>query len=148
MPAHWTLKPVKAIASCNDEVLSESTPEEFEIDYVEISDVAYGQGITSATTMPFGAAPSRARRRVADGDVLISTVRTYLRAIAPLSKPSANLIASTGFAVIRPRSLHSGYLGYALQSEYFISKVISSSVGVSYPAINASQLMGITTTSS
>ena len=145
MPAHWTLKPVKAIASCNDEVLSESTPEEFEIDYVEISDVAYGQGITSATTMPFGAAPSRTRRRVADGDVLISTVRTYLRAIAPLSKPSANLIASTGFAVIRPRSLHSGYLGYALQSEYFISKVISSSVGVSYPAINASQLMGITT---
>ena len=143
-PSHWDLKPVKAVATCNDDVLPESTPDDYEIEYVEISDVEQGIGIKSTTAMTFGSAPSRARRRVADGDVLASTVRTYLRAIAQVSKPKLNLIASTGFAVIRPRRLHGKYLGYVLQSEYFISEVIASSEGVSYPAINSSQLMGFT----
>jgi len=141
VPIHWATKPIKSLATCNDEALPESTLIDYELDYVEISDVEYGRGITSTSAMTFGEAPSRARRRVADGDVLISTVRTYLRAIAPVSDPQENLIASTGFAVVRPRSINGTYLGYVLHAEYFVSKVIACSTGVSYPAINASQLM-------
>ncbi len=37
VPEHWEVKPIKAVASCNDEVLGESTPDDFEIEYVEIS---------------------------------------------------------------------------------------------------------------
>ena len=141
VPGHWEVKPIKAVASCNDAVLEESTPEDYEIEYVEISGVESGCGITSTEIMPFGKAPSRARRRVADGDVLVSTVRTYLRAIAPVINPPDNLIASTGFAVVRPRMVVPHYLGYLFQAEYLISEVIARSVGVSYPAINASELM-------
>lgn len=141
VPEEWDVVPIKAIASCNDDVLGESTAEDYEIEYVEISGVNSDRGITETTTIPFGQAPSRARRIVKDGDVLISTVRTYLRAIAPVKEPPENLIVSTGFAVIRPRSGSPDFLGYLFHTEYLISEVIARSVGVSYPAINSSELM-------
>lgn len=141
VPEHWEVKRIKAVASCNDEVLGEYTPTDYEIEYVEISGVDVGRGITSTEIIPFGNAPSRARRRVKDGDVLVSTVRTYLRAIAPVNNPPENMIASTGFAVIRPLSITPHFLGYLFQSEFLIAEVIARSVGVSYPAINASDLM-------
>jgi len=53
------------------------------------------------------------------------------------------MIVSTGFAVLRPRFSVSGYLKYALQSEETINQIIARSVGVSYPAINASDLVRI-----
>ena len=140
VPEHWEVVRLNTIATCNDEVLLESTPEDYKIEYVEISGVQAGQGIVETAALPFGNAPSRARRVVRDGDVLVSTVRTYLRAIAQVKCPPENMIASTGFAVLRPRRIDSGFLGYACHAEGFVSEVIARSVGVSYPAINASEL--------
>lgn len=141
VPAHWAVKRLIHVASCNDEVLAESTAPDYEIEYVEISGVESGQGIIETALLRFGDAPSRARRIVRDGDILISTVRTYLRAIAQVTNPAKNMIASTGFAVIRPRYVESRYLGYACQTEGFVNDVIARSTGVSYPAINASELV-------
>lgn len=145
VPVHWNISPLKFSASCNDAVLPDSTDEDYEIKYVEISDVNEISGITGSTSYKFSDAPSRARRMLQDGDVLISTVRTYLRAIAPVVTPPENLIASTGFAVVRPRKgiLDGTFLGYLLRAEWWISEVIARSVGVSYPAINASDLIGL-----
>jgi type I restriction enzyme, S subunit len=145
VPEHWSISPLKFSASCNDSVLPDSTDDEYEIEYVEISDVDEISGITGSTTYKFSDAPSRARRILQDGDVLISTVRTYLRAIAPVVSPPINLIASTGFAVVRPRkgTLDGAFLGYLLRAEWWISEIIARSVGVSYPAINASDLIGL-----
>src|SRR6056297_1313255 len=83
VPRHWDIKPLKFVATCNDEVLPEGTSEDYPIKYVEISDVDERLGITSWSEQTFATAPSRARRVLRGGDVLISTVRTYLRAIAP-----------------------------------------------------------------
>lgn len=143
IPENWSAKPLKRVATCNDEVLSERTDEETLIEYVEISDVNSASGITGSTTHSFSSAPSRARRLVRDQDVLISTVRTYLRAIAPVRSPAHNLVVSTGFAVVRPdpEQISGGYLGYLTRSDEMISEVIARSVGVSYPAINASDIM-------
>ena len=145
VPEHWNISPLKFSASCNDTVLPDSTDDDYEIEYVEISDVNEISGITGSTSYKFSDAPSRARRMLQDGDVLISTVRTYLRAIAPVVTPPENLIASTGFAVVRPRKgiLDGAFLGYLLRAEWWISEVIARSVGVSYPAINASDLIGL-----
>lgn len=141
VPGHWEVKPIKAVSTCNDAVLEESTSPDYEIEYIEISGVDAIRGISETTVIPFGNAPSRARRRVADGDVLVSTVRTYLRAIAPVINPPTNMIASTGFAVIRPRHIEPSFLGFMFQAEFLIAEIIARSVGVSYPAINASNLM-------
>ncbi len=108
------------------------------------SDVALVGGIERSTPMLFHQAPSRARRRVRSGDILVSTVRTYLKAIAAVRDAPDNLIASTGFCVIRPKDvLDADYAGWAAKSEEFVGEVVSRSVGVSYPAINASQLVDI-----
>src|SRR5882757_4053250 len=93
--------------------------------------------------MLFHEAPSRARRKVRNGDILVSTVRTYLKAIATVSDAPDNLIASTGFCVIRPTDgLDAAYAGWVARSDQFVEEVVSRSVGVSYPAINARPRMG------
>jgi type I restriction enzyme, S subunit len=141
VPEHWSIVSVKAVATCNDEVLDESTAPDFDMEYVEISGVEGNSGVLESTSVKFSAAPSRARRKVRHGDVIVSTVRTYLRAIAAIKDPPENMIVSTGFAVVRPSLIDSGFLGYLFHAEYLIAEVISRSVGVSYPAINASVLM-------
>ena len=143
-PVGWSSKRLKYLATYNDEVLAENTDDDQEIDYLEISGVSLSRGIEQVERMTFGQAPSRARRKVRSGDVLISTVRTYLRAIAKVDEASPDLIASTGFCVVRPHDgVDSGFIGWAAKSEPFVSEVVARSVGVSYPAINASELVRI-----
>jgi type I restriction enzyme S subunit len=141
VPEHWDLKRLILLASINDDALPEHTSPDFEMEYLDISSVTPGSKRLAAESMKFGGAPSRARRIVKHGDVLVSTVRTYLRAIAPIIDPPDNLIASTGFAVIRPKhECSSIFLNYALQASNFIEEVIARSTGVSYPTISAHEL--------
>src|SRR5690348_11463342 len=113
LPARWSTKRLKFCATYNDEVLPESTDDFMQIEYVEISDVSLVDGMRTSTPMFFHEAPSRARRKVRNGDILVSTVRTYLKAIATVSDAPDNLIASTGFCVIRPADgLDAGYAGW------------------------------------
>lgn len=146
IPEGWELCRLKHIASVNDDTLGEATDPEYEILYVDISNVDEIEGIKNKEEMNFKNAPSRARRKVKDGDIIISTVRTYLRAIAPMFDPESNLIVSTGFAVIRPKNeFESKFAAYALRAPYFVEEVVANSVGVSYPAINASELISFFT---
>lgn len=133
---------LKYAATINDEALAEDTEPDYEFQYVDIGNVDSSGSVREIATYRFAGAPSRARRRVRDGDVIISTVRTYLQAIAPIQQPSDNLIVSTGFAVVRPRAsvFDAGFCKYALREPAFLAEVEMRSVGVSYPAINASDL--------
>ncbi len=140
VPAHWEVRRLKYLVTVNDEALPETTAPDLEMTYVDIGNVDSIAGITGAEDLLFEDAPSRARRIVRLGDVIISTVRTYLKAIARIESSDANLVVSTGFAVIRPRDLDGGFAAYALSSPYFVDRVVAHSVGVSYPAINASEL--------
>lgn len=134
--------PLWSICQCNLESLAENTKEDLEFDYVDISSVSYGKGITKTEHFTFKDAPSRARRKAQVGDVLISTVRTYLRAIVRVDQEHADCIFSTGFSILKPKPhVNSDYLAFLLQTENFIYSVISHSKGVSYPAINSSELM-------
>lgn len=144
IPSCWEARRLKFVATCNDETLPETTDPNYEISYVDISSVDLVNGITAVEPYRFEEAPSRARRIVRDGDTIISTVRTYLKAIAPIHQPPDNMIVSTGFAVIRPLEfIDSRFLGYALQGSGFVDAVVANSTGVSYPAINPSALVCI-----
>ena len=136
---------LKYAATINDEALGEETDADYELQYVDIGNVDSSGAIHEIAPYRFADAPSRARRRVRDGDVIISCVRTYLQAIAPIQSPPDNLIVSTGFAVVRPRAgvLDPAFGKYALREPRFLAEVEMRSVGVSYPAINASDLADI-----
>jgi type I restriction enzyme, S subunit len=143
VPEHWTTTRLKYIASINDEALPETTSPEAELAYVDIGSIDPARGIVDVERFAFDDAPSRARRIVRDGDSIISTVRTYLHAIAPIVDPPSNLIVSTGFAVVRPRSVDSKFLSYAVREKRFVETIVARSVGVSYPAANADDIASI-----
>ena len=142
IPEHWNICRLKDEVTFNDEVLGDKTDADYEILYVDISSVSLIEGIVQKEPMSFEDSPSRARRIVKNGDVIVSTVRTYLKAITQIQDAEDNLIVSTGFAVLRPReNLFPRFLGYWVQSENMIGAIVSNSVGVSYPAINATDLV-------
>lgn len=139
--AQVPLRRLKYAATINDEALPDSTDADFELAYIDIGNVDSQGRIHDIVNYRFEDAPSRARRMVRDGDIIISTVRTYLQAIAPVENPPSNLIVSTGFAVVRPSNLlDHRFCKYALRENKFLWEVESRSTGVSYPAINASDL--------
>ncbi len=140
LPKGWKMRRLKTLATCNDETLPENTSDFVRIEYIEISDVDESRGIFNSTFHVFKDAPSRARRITRKGDVIISTVRTYLKAIATIEREG--LVVSTGFAVLRARtSVLPRFLAYAVKSAVFKDNVVRYSTGTSYPAINASDLM-------
>ncbi len=144
VPEHWEVVPLKCLVTTNDDVLTDKSDPNKEIEYVDIGSVSIEHGIERTEFLVFADAPSRARRLVKDGDIIISTVRTYLKAIAAIHNASPNLVVSTGFAVIRPKEcLLSEFAKHGLQANYFMDDVITRSVGVSYPAINTSDMVSI-----
>ena len=143
VPMGWEVKRLKYVASCNDDSLAEDTSSDFSFDYVDVGSVKYGLGIVHREPMVFADAPSRARRVVRKDDVIVSTVRTYLKSVAQIPSFNKPIIVSTGFAVLRAKNSDVIFLNYALQSQSFVDEVEARSTGISYPAINASDLVGI-----
>jgi type I restriction enzyme S subunit len=81
-------------------------------------------------------APSRARQSVRSGDVLLSTVRPYLKNIAAVSPELDGAVASTGFCVLRPNStLNPSFLLHFVLTEEFTRTLTALQRGVSYPAV-------------
>ena len=140
VPTHWRVKRLKVVASTNDEALSDAEDPLRVMFYVDISAVDATRGITRYEELVFEDAPSRARRLVRDGDTIVSTVRTYLRAIAPIDSPKPEMVVSTGFAVIRPRAIDDEFASWVLREQGFLDEIVARSVGVSYPAINAPEI--------
>jgi type I restriction enzyme S subunit len=144
IPEHWEIKFLKYAAKINQDTLPENTDKEYQIQYIDIGNVSQDGFLNPPKAMTFDESPSRARRVIKKYDTIISTVRTYLKAIAYIDSNEENLIASTGFAVLTPTNqIYPKYLYYSVSSSQFINTVSASSVGVSYPAINSSDLGGI-----
>lgn len=136
LPEHWEVKPLKRWVRLNASALGEKTDPDFEFRYVDIGSVQTGRLVKEPERIRFEAAPSRARRVLRRGDTIISTVRTYLKAIWYVSEDADDLIASTGFAVLTPSSgVEPEYLGYVIQSSAFVNRVTANSIGIAYPAI-------------
>ena len=143
VPAHWGVRRLKNWLGVNELTLSEDTDPEYTFDYVDIGAVETGRLIRKPERMRFGRSPSRARRVVRLGDTIVSTVRTYLKAVwhAERQHPGTDLIASTGFSVFTPTAhTFPKFVSYLCQSAPFTNRVTAESVGVVYPAISETRL--------
>lgn len=125
------------------EPVSTWTPERDDPDgtftYIDLSAVDQEtKAITCARHLACADAPSRARQLVRADDVLVSTVRPNLNAVARVPQKLDGATASTGFCVIRPRSekLDSGYLFHWVRSSHFVSNMVRMATGASYPAVS------------
>lgn len=141
IPVGWEIKRIKEVGDINKRTLPSSTNGSYEFEYLDIGGVTFGSGEYKTERMKFDGSPSRARRIVKKGDTIISTVRTYLKAIAYFSEDVEDLIASTGFAVISPkRKIIDQYCAYYLSSTKVVDEICAISKGVSYPAISSTAL--------
>lgn len=94
--------------------------------------------IVEPTVVASSEAPSRARQLVSAGDVLVSTVRPNLNAVAWVPLEFDGATASTGFCVLRPREgqIDSRYLFHWVRTPEFVSTMERLATGASYPAIS------------
>ena len=136
VPAHWEVRRLKHWVGINEAVLPETTDPDFDFRYLEIGAVGTGVLVEKPSTIRFAHAPSRARRIVKSGDTIISTVRTYLKAVWFAEEVNDALICSTGFAVLTPRRATAPkFVSYVVQNNAFTDRVTAESVGIAYPAI-------------
>ncbi|MBU3979299.1 restriction endonuclease subunit S [Patescibacteria group bacterium] len=142
IPERWEVKRLKYIAKSNVSSLPENTAPDYLFKYLDIGNVGTGYILEEPIEIYFENAPSRARRIVKKNDTIISTVRTYLKAIYHFENDPKDMIVSTGFAVIEVgEEINPKFFYYLSLSENFIDSIVSNSYGVSYPAINESFLM-------
>ena len=103
--------------------------------YVDLSAIKNGRIITPQRLAPADA-PSRARQRICTGDTLFSCVRVYLENIAFVSPNLDGQIASTAFAVLRPRAgIDPGYLHWLVRQPDFIKRMNEAQRGNSPPSV-------------
>ena len=96
LPVGWEWVRLVDISSKIETANPENYPDK-EFLYLDIDSVDNSQQkITNPKTILGSEAPSRARQIVKSGDILFSTVRTYLKNIAYVEEQYDNQIASTG----------------------------------------------------
>lgn len=110
--------------------------------YIDLESVDKGK-LVKKVILSKEAAPSRAQRYLKDSDVLFQLVRPYQKNNYYFKGAGIAAIASTGYAILREKSIHSGYLYYSINSDYFIYKALEYCTGTSYPAITPVQLSEI-----
>ena len=124
--------------------LGKKTADDFEFQYISLSDVDVGSISKKLEVHKFASAPSRARRVIQEGDILLSTVRPNLKGFAKVSGKHADCIASTGFSILTPKKRVSGdYIYQYIFSSHITGQIDSLVVGSNYPAINSSDVSGL-----
>ena len=142
VPETWKVAPLKHCIAFRSDSLSEGTNPDYWFRYVDIGSVTACSGVTGYAEMAFRDAPSRARKRVRRGDTIVSTVRTYLKAIARI-EDDEDVIVSTGFAVLEPCEFDSLYLTFLICSDLVCEEIERRSWGIAYPAISETSMSSI-----
>lgn len=140
IPSDWEVKKFEDVADIDKESLSSSTSKDYEFDYISLSDVDSDDFKIETKRQVFDTAPSRARRIVKKGDILMSTVRPNLQGFSLIRNEVKDLIASTGFAVISAKRCSNEYLFQYLFSSGIGRQFYQLLVGSNYPAINSSDV--------
>ena len=114
-----------------------------QFNYIEISDIDSQTCVVYSNSIETTAAPSRARKLVKSGDVLVSTVRPDRGAVGVVGPHQDGSVCTTGLAVLRPTGIDSLTLAYLLKSQFVITQLMRNNVGIAYPAINESCLSSV-----
>lgn len=138
LPSGWETVRIGSISvECEQVIPTENR----EFVYIDISSVDRDvKAITKPQILIGRDAPSRARKVVKTGDVILSLTRPSLNAVAIVGEELDNQIASTGFEVIRIPGIDSKWIFYFLQSEEFVNSMTELVQGSLYPAITSKDL--------
>jgi type I restriction enzyme, S subunit len=132
IPESWSATVIGAVADVNRAQRKPHAGES--IVYIDISALG-DRSVVVPTAMNGAEAPGRARRVLADGDIVWSMVRPGRRAHALLMSVGSDWIGSTGLAVITPRDVPSSFLYETVSRQEFSDYLVGKEGGAAYPAV-------------
>lgn len=140
LPRGWTMTALGAVV--RKKVQQEEPSGTGTFRYIDIGSVDNaGKVITEAKNISVTEAPSRARQKVAAGDVLVSMTRPNLNAVAVVQPELDGATASTGFDVLRPTdAVLTEWLFLNVRSRRFVAAMSSLVQGALYPAVRPSDI--------
>ena len=134
LPRGWVLGTVKDLANLNAQSWSARNHPE-RLSYLDLANVKDNE-ITAVAEFAFDDAPSRARRALRGGDAIVGTVRPGNRSFAFIHDPVPSLTASTGFAVLSPKSVeNTAFVYLAVTQDGSIEHLANVADGGAYPAV-------------
>ena len=107
--------------------------------YIDISSIdRQTKSIVAPTVLSGKDAPTRARRIVRKGDVLVATTRPNLNAVALVGEELDGQVCSTGLCVLRPipESTNPSWLYFATTHRDFVDSLSGAVAGAMYPAVS------------
>jgi type I restriction enzyme, S subunit len=140
----WEVKRLGDVSDCDPESLGGDTATDFAFKYISLEDVDRGV-LRSYSHQLFCNAPSRARRKLRQWDVLVATVRPNLRSHLLFQGGEQNWVCSTGFCVVRcrPGASHPGYVFFHMFGSAVSMQIDSLLTGSNYPAVNSSDVRAL-----
>jgi type I restriction enzyme S subunit len=140
----WEVKKLGEVVDADPENLSSDTRPDLEFNYIALEDVDRGF-LRSNSVQVFANAPSRARRKLRNDDVLVSTVRPNLQSHLLFTGKDGRWVCSTGFCVVRCREgvTHPGYVFYHLFAGSVNKQIDALLTGSNYPAINSGDVRAL-----
>lgn len=140
----WKTVRLGDVLAIDPEQLPAATPPDYTFKYIDLGSV--NDGVVEVPTQPidFATAPSRARRVLRQGDVLLSTVRPLLRGFGMIEAIDGPLVGSTGFAVLRAsRAEDARFCLESLFSENVLRQMHARTTGSSYPALGSDDVRSL-----
>lgn len=125
----------------NPEGITKSYPYD-QIEYIHMLSVGTGFMVEPPKLLKLSEAPSRAKRIIRNGDMILSTVRPNLRSFLYVTNAKSNTIASTGFAVLRAKQNSvPRFVYYAVTDPRFTDYLTNNTKGTSYPAVDSEAII-------
>jgi type I restriction enzyme S subunit len=137
LPDGWRWVRLGDVCEERTEVRDPRSEPEKSFRYVDITSVDNSTKlIADPKTLLGGDAPSRARQVIRAGDVIVSTTRPNLNAVAMVPQDLDGHVCSTGFCVLRAKEgLEPAYLFAFVRSGEFVRNLSGLVKGALYPAV-------------
>lgn len=139
VPSGWSTATIETVRIDTEQVKPEHDKE---FAYIDISSIdRFRKLITSPQRIYGSNAPSRARKLVKEGDILVALTRPNLNAVAMIPADLDGEIASTGFEVLRPHGIEARWLYYFVRTAEFIEAMSQLVQGALYPAVRGKDVL-------
>lgn len=141
LPDEWKWVKLGDICDKAETINPLNYPDE-SFNYVDISSVDNIRKIITDFKLFSGKeAPSRARQLIKTNDVIVSTTRPNLNALAKVSSNLNGAVCSTGFCVLRANeAIDPNYIFYYVRTSFFVDALTELVQGALYPAVNDTQV--------
>ncbi len=140
----WRETRLGEVVHVDPQSIGSNTDPDFKLCYISLSEIVGGEIAADLPSMTFSDAPSRARKVVQRDDLLMSTVRPNLQGFAKVVRSDSNLIASTGFAVLRaPSPTNIDFVFHWLFSEAATRQLHGLVAGSNYPALTTNEVKAL-----